>query len=282
MLFKQPDATRNSIEAEVTRKLAGDERDEAEEILSDSINLATRLLLMMPTDGSVSSRRYVTVSGETKLSLRDGTVKDTLNEEMKAQIFLEERVKLEKIFNARNLQRIGGIKIRWTTNFADHLRMREDDTAVEVFHYASFLQFHQNSNSSIIPAALVEETLRTLALLFPEHDKAVKVWFERQQKQLQTARRMPLDALARECGQLKAEERQIDRFVYWHDRLVILKQVFDEAEPRNIAQWWNDRRKRVQWYTFWVAAVVLALTVFFGLVQSIEGALQVYLAYSHP
>lgn len=87
--------------------------------------------------------------------------------------------------------------------------------------------------------------------------------------------------LARECGQLKKSERQIDKFRYWHDRLVVLKQVFDEAEPSTMKQWWNDRRKRVQWYTFWVAALVLGLTIFFGLIQCIEGAMQVYKAY-HP
>jgi hypothetical protein len=65
-------------------------------------------------------------------------------------------------------------------------------------------------------------------------------------------------------------------FIYWHDRLVVLKQVFDEATPRTLLQWWYDRRNGVQWYTFWVAIVVLALTLFFGLVQSVEGALQVY------
>lgn len=86
--------------------------------------------------------------------------------------------------------------------------------------------------------------------------------------------------LARECGQLKKSERQIEKFVYWHDRLVILKQVFDEAEPSTIKQWWNDRRKKVQWYTFWVAALVLALTIFFGLIQCIEGAMQVYKAFN--
>jgi ABC-type Fe3+ transport system permease subunit len=59
----------------------------------------------------------------------------------------------------------------------------------------------------------------------------------------------------------------------------MLKDVFDEAEPRSLAQLWYDRRKRVQWYTFWVAVLVFVLAVFFGLVQSIEGALQVYLAF---
>jgi hypothetical protein len=118
-----------------------------------------------------------------------------------------------------------------------------------------------------------------MALLLPEHDKDVESWFKsQQQKHLKPSKHfiLSLDSLARECGQLKVEERQIENFQYWHDRLVILKQVFDEAEPSNIRQWWNDRRKRVQWYTFWIAFVVLALTILFGLVQSVEGAIQVY------
>jgi hypothetical protein len=73
----------------------------------------------------------------------------------------------------------------------------------------------------------------------------------------------------------------MDNFRYWRERLCILKQVFDEAEPATLSQWWYDRRKGPQWYTFWVAVAVLVLTVFFGFVQSIEGALQVYKAY-HP
>lgn len=128
--------------------------------------------------------------------------------------------------------------------------------------------------------AFINETLRTLALLLPEHDPSITRWFVKQQNNVIKRGKLPLDPSARECGQLKVEERQMDDFDYWHDRLVILTQVFDEAEPSTIRQWWNDRRKRVQWYTFWVAAVVLGLTVFFGVVQSIEGALQVYVAYS--
>ena len=131
-----------------------------------------------------------------------------------------------------------------------------------------------NFSSTLLPAALIDETMRTLALLLPEHDSDVEIWFQQQTAKLQKRRKLPLDPLARECGQLKVEERQIDNFEYWHDRLVILKQVFDEAEPNTIRQWWNDRRKRVQWYTFWIAALVLGLTILFGLIQSVEGALQ--------
>jgi ABC-type Fe3+ transport system permease subunit len=60
---------------------------------------------------------------------------------------------------------------------------------------------------------------------------------------------------------------------------VVLKEAFDEAEPRSLSQLWFDRRVRVQWYTLWVAVLVFVLTIFFGLVQSVEGALQVYLAF---
>lgn len=57
---------------------------------------------------------------------------------------------------------------------------------------------------------------------------------------------------------------------------MMLKQAFDETQPKTMRQWWYDSRNGVQWYTFWVAMLVLVLTVVFGLVQSIEGALQVY------
>lgn len=60
---------------------------------------------------------------------------------------------------------------------------------------------------------------------------------------------------------------------------MVLRQALDEARPRTLAQWWHDRRNGVQWYTFWVAILVFLVTIFFGLVQSLEGALQVWLSW---
>jgi hypothetical protein len=54
-----------------------------------------------------------------------------------------EKVKLDKIFIARNLSRIAGVEILWTDNLVDHLRLTDDDTKVHVFHHASFLEFQQ-------------------------------------------------------------------------------------------------------------------------------------------
>lgn len=75
------------------------------------------------------------------------------------------------------------------------------------------------------------------------------------------------------------EDRQIERFVFWRDRLVVLKQAYDDATPKTISQWWHDRRNSVQWYTFWVAVLVFLVTTFLGVVQCIEGALQVYVSF---
>jgi hypothetical protein len=137
----------------------------------------------------------------------------------------------------------------------------------------------------------VDETLQTLALLFPSSDEGTRHWFINQP-------RAGIDRRVIQCGQLKTDHRQTERFGFWNDRLVVLKQVLDEAEPKSLSQWWHDRRNGVQWYgpfeastlssantglinryTFWVAVLVLVLTIFFGLVQSIEGALQVYASF---
>ncbi|KAL2062787.1 hypothetical protein VTL71DRAFT_5859 [Oculimacula yallundae] len=277
-IVQQVDVTRSSIEEVLRVELLNEENDEAEEIIHDTINLALRLLLMVDAGGQSAHSLSIgyRLSRGTIFNWKEGTLTELIQREFGGQNVMKEQVKLERIFNARNLERIAGVELRWTSNIADHLRMRDDDTAVELFHYASYLKLHHDG--SILPMPLIKETLRTLALLLPEHDKSIEKWFSEHEIKHRKRGKLPLDPLARECGQLKVEERQIDQFHYWHDRLVILKQVFDEAEPKTIKQWWRDRRKRVQWYTFWVAALVLTLTVFFGLVQSVEGAMQVWLA----
>lgn len=124
----------------------------------------------------------------------------------------------------------------------------------------------------------MEETLQTLALLLPRRDTQVSRWFRQQQNLKELQNRVDREAASER--RLKAAERQISKFTYWHDRLVILKQAFDESQPKNLRQWWNDRRNPVQWYNFWLAvALIVGLTIFFGVVSSVEGGIQVYKAY---
>jgi len=60
-------------------------------------------------------------------------------------------------------------------------------------------------------------------LLSQQQGKKSHKWFKLQQNKFGLANR------ACASGHLAIEERQIENFVFWHDRLDILKQVFDEA-----------------------------------------------------
>lgn len=132
-------------------------------------------------------------------------------------------------------------------------------------------------NSSALPAEVVDETFRTIALLFPQSDKKTAKWYRKVQ-----AKKPHLDRHFVKCGGLRHDDRQIENFRIWRDRLILLKEAFDEkAQPRRFGQLWHDNENRLRWCTFWVAILVVVLTVFFGVIQSIEGALQVYKAY-HP
>jgi hypothetical protein len=175
----------------------------------------------------VGELKHGFVPGQKSLLWDHGTLKDVLEERFglpTATPLRVVRVKLDRIFNARNLERIAGLQIVWTDNISDHLRLMVDDTRIAIFHHAFFLEHHKDN--PIFPTGFIEETLRTLSLLLPQYDKQSCKWFKTQQM------KHGLDNRASASGHLTTEERQIENFSFWHDRLEILKQVFDEAEVR--------------------------------------------------
>jgi preprotein translocase subunit Sec61beta len=133
----------------------------------------------------------------------------------------------------------------------------------------------------------VDETLRTLALLFPQaqfsnHRRARgsrRKWLQSLRARYLEKEEIIIDPRLALCGTPHGEDRQIERFHFWRDRLVVLKQTYDDATPKTLGQWWHDRRNGVVWYTFWVAILVLIVTTFLSVVQAVEGALQVYKAF---
>jgi len=56
-----------------------------------------------------------------------------------------------------------------------------------------------------------------------------------------------------------------------------LYDVFEQA-PRSVLQMWHDRRNTMQWWTFWLAAVIAAMTVVFGVFSSYTGYRQAFFA----
>ena len=105
-------------------------------MIESSIDLAVRLLLMI----NIGPVRHGFL-GRKELLWQNGSLKEFVRCHFdQSQAFALERVNLEKQFMACNLKRIACIRIIWTDNLADHLRLQEDDTQVYIFHHASFLQ----------------------------------------------------------------------------------------------------------------------------------------------
>lgn len=143
---------------------------------------------------------------------------------------------------------------------------------------------------TLLPEGLAEETLKTIALLFPQTEYSgrrgakskKRAWLRNICKSHEDEYEHCIDENLSRCGSLPTSQRQIERFRFWRDRLGVLKQAYDETAPSTMSQWWHDRRNGPQWFTFWVAgaALILAtLALFLTVVQAVEGALQVYLAY---
>lgn len=147
-----------------------------------------------------------------------------------------------------------------------------------------------DKSRTLLPPGLAEETTKTIALLFPKGEysdlrkakRKKRAWLRKLCKIHEDKHKFYVDECLSKCGGLPTSQRQIERFKFWRDRLVVLKQVYDETTPSTISQWWHDRRNGPQWSAFWVAGVALVfatLALFLTVVQAVEGALQVYLAY---
>ncbi|KAJ3467967.1 hypothetical protein MRS44_005531 [Fusarium solani] len=198
--------------------------------IDNTINLCASLLLMTEIGQS-----QIGLSGQTPVRWEGNSLETTLSEHFIPQKALTvDNAKLGKLFTGRNLSRIGGIKIIWTTNLADHLRLTDDDQAVFVFHCTSFLRFQaryeaqcdspqtgdgtERPKRGLFPAGFINETLHTLALLFPSSDKKTKSWLQAQRKSKKSGN---IDPLLGSCGTLRAHDRRFEKFSFWHDRLVI-------------------------------------------------------------
>ncbi|KAF2236871.1 hypothetical protein EV356DRAFT_54332 [Viridothelium virens] len=171
-----------------------------------------------------------------------------------------------KDLNVHSLEKIGGYRILWTNNILDHLALK-DDNAVAIFNTASTLRLIGNSAGDVFPPGFIDETLRTVALLLPSADAACSKWLEIREKT------QNLDPGIR---QLPSAPRDVEAYTYWRDRLLIIEESFDQHEPADLSQWYYDRRKKVQLYTFWVAVAVLVLTIFFGLLSSVASVVQAW------
>jgi hypothetical protein len=132
--------TRESIKQMLSSRLSIPKPANVDDVLDGSVNLAVRLALMVEVGGF----KYG-FSGRREVLWKTGTLKDFLTNYFRSSRTLgQDGVKLERLFNARNLGRIARIEIEWTSNLFDHLRLIDDERKVAIFHHAGFLNCQQN------------------------------------------------------------------------------------------------------------------------------------------
>ena len=270
-LLRKHDATRKEV---ATMVMQNPVISSSESLAGTLVDLAAGLWLMLSISkypGDISYDEPIVWGDHERLGEKSyKSDKEVINRNFSLHYNSTDLVKLPQAFTAAHLEQIGGIKVIWTSNLADHLLLKDDDTKLMLFHQVSILQLHKKSATSLLPKVLVDETIRSISLLIPPILGEPNPWFQQQRK------KHLIDAQAGVCDRLNSSERQIEKFAYWRDRLVLLKRTFDDAEPRNISQLWWDDRKKTQWFTFWVAVLVFIMTVFFGVVQSVAGIVQAW------
>jgi hypothetical protein len=146
------ESIKNGLSKEEIKSMLKDRTKDADEqnsteVANSSIDLTARLMSMM----GIGLLPYG-FSGRPQLEWSNGSLKDFLSEYFDSPVILgNEHIKLEKVFNARNMVRMAGFEIEWTDNLADHLRLIDDeDKKVAIFHHASFLKYQKRYAYSVI------------------------------------------------------------------------------------------------------------------------------------
>lgn len=134
--LRNPSLERQSIVSHIFRHQDATSNDKVQA----SIDLATRLWLLT----AVGVLPQSITAGNT-IRWSSGRLQENLQPLMIPARPACGQVRLPRIFTAVNLETIAGLRIKWTSNLADHLCLKEDDTAVCIFHQISFLELHLRS-----------------------------------------------------------------------------------------------------------------------------------------
>jgi hypothetical protein len=138
--LRDPLATRSSIRKALHASNPNHSRaDDAK--VDGSIVLAARLFLTL----SIGDINFSSPPGEL-VPWTETTIPIALGVAFPhSSCFTGDFGRIPKVFTAANLDIIAGIKVCWTSNLADHLLMKEDESSVMLFHNVAFLKLHQAS-----------------------------------------------------------------------------------------------------------------------------------------
>jgi hypothetical protein len=174
--------------------------------------------------------------------------------------------RLHPQFTAAFMVRVCSLKIDWTDNLADHLYLDRQNNTLLVFPLKACLAAILSNTdwkarklarsargqgmSLSLPRTVLHETIMSLNLLFPHWDHASNALLELHKQNFH--RHEPYDG---------PRTLNLMEFDHWRDRLLELKDVVFTSPPASIRQLFMDRRNPQQFWTFWIAIIILFLTV---------------------
>ncbi|KAL8653592.1 MAG: hypothetical protein Q9226_003786 [Calogaya cf. arnoldii] len=225
--------------------------------LDRSINLAIRLWLMVNTqepmfEGLRHEANFVEWDDESTLRDYFQSLFPCARWQVTAQ-----SSRLGPHFTAAFMRDVCGLKVEWTTSLHDHLRLDRRRKALRIFPYKCHLQALIDSHQSMIdreqlpiPYQVLIETKMSLDLLFPFWDDRTTALLAEEKQDFN------------DYGPFRAGgSLMLSDFDHWRDRLLELHEEIFQSPPVSWAQLWRDRRNPQQYWTFWVALMILVLTL---------------------
>lgn len=159
--------------------------------------------------------------------------------------------RLNPQFTAACMMDVCGLKIGWTSSLEDHLRLDRQQKVLWVLPHRGYLvQQAESAKTSKIPfpPELFAEASRTLDLLFPPWDRRTRLFLKQECKDFHT---------------MSPGSRELDLkyFSFFRERLLELNEDIYMAPAEDWWQLWRDRRDPQKFWTFWIALIILNLTV---------------------
>ncbi|KAF5537115.1 hypothetical protein FPHYL_12805 [Fusarium phyllophilum] len=116
----------------------------------DALNLVTRLILMIEVGSLEKASGFMHQTGPRPLPLWDEDYLDSLTGKL-FPISSQQTCRgmaMTPELSAWSLENVAGIKIEFTDNLADHLRLTNNNTQLYIFHHVAFLEAQRNSQTT--------------------------------------------------------------------------------------------------------------------------------------
>lgn len=123
----------------------------------------------------------------------------------------------------------------------------------------------QQGTNIIFPDGCLNETMRTLDILFPFGDDHTMEYLKNEAQDFYAL------TIPRHSRYLPAD---LNEFDYWRDRLAVLYNLLNQPPSTLVGMLYDYRRNPIQWWTFWLAVFLSILILVFGVAGLIIGSKQ--------